>query len=68
VLVEGGFMRPAFEAIVASGPKGALPHARPGGRRLSKGDLIVLDFGGVYDGYCVDLTRTVGDMIGTRPS
>lgn len=59
LLVQGGFTRPAFEAIVASGPNGALPHARPGARRLSTGDLIVLDFGGVYDGYCVDLTRTV---------
>jgi Xaa-Pro aminopeptidase len=54
-----GFERAAFETIVASGPNSALPHARPGGRRLSPGDGVVLDFGGVYDGYCVDLTRTV---------
>jgi Xaa-Pro aminopeptidase len=54
-----GFERPAFETIVASGPNGALPHARPGRRRLSAGEGVVLDFGGVYDGYSVDLTRTV---------
>ena len=56
---EAGFERPAFETIVASGPQAALPHARPTGRRLIEGDLVVLDFGGVYDSYCVDLTRTV---------
>lgn len=55
----GGFSAPAFPTIVASGPNAALPHARPGERRLSEGDLVVLDFGGVYDSYCVDLTRTV---------
>jgi Xaa-Pro aminopeptidase len=54
-----GFERPAFETIVASGPNSALPHARPGSRALQAGDGVVLDFGGVYDGYCVDLTRTV---------
>ena len=54
-----GFERPAFDTIVASGPNAALPHARPGGRIISEGDLVVLDFGGVYDSYCVDLTRTV---------
>jgi Xaa-Pro aminopeptidase len=54
-----GFERPAFETIVASGPNSALPHARPGPRVLRDGDGVVLDFGGVYDGYCVDLTRTV---------
>jgi Xaa-Pro aminopeptidase len=59
VLKDAGFERTAFETIVASGPNGALPHARPGARRLQQGDLVVLDFGGVYDGYCVDLTRTV---------
>ncbi len=58
VLKDTGFDRPAFDTIVASGPNGALPHARPGGRPLAAGDLVVLDFGGVYDGYCVDLTRT----------
>ncbi len=56
---DGGFDRTAFETIVGSGPNGALPHARPGSRTLQKGDLVVLDFGGAYDGYCVDLTRTV---------
>ena len=59
LLREAGFERPAFETIVASGPNGALPHARPGSRRLARQDGVVLDFGGVYDGYCVDLTRTV---------
>ncbi|HVD93843.1 MAG TPA: Xaa-Pro peptidase family protein [Vicinamibacterales bacterium] len=54
-----GFSRPAFETIVASGPNSALPHARPTAREIRPGDPTVLDFGGVYDGYCVDLTRTV---------
>jgi Xaa-Pro aminopeptidase len=54
-----GFERPAFETIVASGPNGARPHARAGDRVVQRGDLVVLDFGGVYDGYCVDLTRTL---------
>jgi Xaa-Pro aminopeptidase len=54
-----GFEGPAFQTIVASGPNSALPHARPGTRRLRPGEAVVLDFGGVYDGYCVDLTRTV---------
>ncbi len=56
---KAGFERTAFDTIVASGPRAALPHATPGERRLSEGDLVVLDFGGVYDSYCVDLTRTV---------
>jgi Xaa-Pro aminopeptidase len=56
---DAGFSRPAFDTIVASGPNSALPHARPTDRRLEPGEPTVLDFGGVYDGYCVDLTRTV---------
>lgn len=56
---DAGFERPAFETIVASGPNGALPHARPTGRLVAEGDGVLLDFGGVYDGYCVDLTRTL---------
>jgi Xaa-Pro aminopeptidase len=58
-LRDGGFAKPAFDTIVAAGPNAALPHAHPGQRRLAEGDLVVLDFGGVYDSYCVDLTRTV---------
>ena len=54
-----GFERCSFETIVASGPNAALPHAHAGARVMKEGDLVVLDFGGVYGGYCVDLTRTV---------
>lgn len=56
-LLAEGFARPAFPTIVASGPNSALPHARPTSRTLEAGDLVVLDFGGELDGYCVDLTR-----------
>ena len=59
LLAEAGFEAPAFDTIVASGPNGALPHARPGSRRLADGDLVLLDFGGVHAGYCVDMSRTV---------
>jgi Xaa-Pro aminopeptidase len=58
-LVRAGFEKPAFDTIVASGTNSALPHARPTARRVADGDLVVLDFGGVHEGYCVDLTRTV---------
>ncbi len=61
-LRKAGFDRLAFETIVASGPHSALPHHRAGDRRLQAGDMVVLDFGGVLDGYCCDLTRTV--MVG----
>jgi len=56
---RAGFARTAFDTIVASGPNAALPHHSPAERKLTEGDLVVLDFGGVYDSYCVDLTRTV---------
>ena len=56
---EAGYERLAFDTIVASGPHSAMPHYRAGTRALAAGDLLVLDFGGVLDGYCCDLTRTV---------
>ncbi len=59
-MADAGFSRPAFPTIVASGPHSAHPHARPTDRPLSSGDLVVLDFGGVLDGYCGDLTRMAG--------
>ena len=48
-----------FETIVASGPRAALPHARASERVLARGDLLLIDFGAVVDGYCADVTRTV---------
>ncbi|CAB1128919.1 aminopeptidase (Met-Xaa and Xaa-Pro, Xaa-Pro-Xaa) [Candidatus Hydrogenisulfobacillus filiaventi] len=50
----------AFPTIVASGPRGSLPHARPGPRRLEAGDLVTIDFGARLDGYHSDETVTVG--------
>jgi len=58
-LRRAGYERPSFDTIVGSGPNSALPHYRAGDRALHDGDLVVLDFGGVLDGYCSDLTRTV---------
>jgi Xaa-Pro aminopeptidase len=63
-IIEGelrrvGFDRPAFDTIVASGPNSAVPHYRAGDRVLQAGDLVVLDFGGMFRGYAVDLTRTI---------
>ncbi len=58
-LHAAGFERPAFETIVASGPLAARPHHRPTDRRLEKDELVLLDFGGVLDGYSVDLSRTI---------
>ena len=49
----------SFDPIVASGPNAAKPHARPSGRVIGAGELVVLDFGCIVDGYCSDITRTV---------
>jgi Xaa-Pro aminopeptidase len=45
--------------VVGSGPNGASPHHEAGERTIEVGDMVVLDFGGVRDGYCSDITRTV---------
>ncbi len=53
-----GATGPAYETIVASGPNGALPHARPTDRVIEPGDLVVIDVGALVDGYRSDMTRT----------
>lgn len=56
---RGGASAPSFDTIVASGPNGARPHHRPSGRRVGAGELVVVDFGAIVDGYCSDMTRTL---------
>ena len=46
-------------SIVGSGPNSASPHHEPGGRPIGRGEAVVCDFGGTFDGYCSDITRTV---------
>lgn len=54
-----GAQGPAFETIVASGVRGALPHGRATDKLLEAGDLVTFDFGAQKDGYHSDMTRTV---------
>ena len=49
----------AFEQIVASGERSALPHGRPTAKKLRHGEFITIDLGCVYQGYHSDMTRTV---------
>ena len=58
----------SFETIVASGPNGARPHHRPSDRTVIEGDLVVVDFGALVDGYHSDMTRTlaVGEVSATQ--
>ena len=68
-LLEGALRRLGseghpFPAIVASGPRSALPHAQTSRRTVVAGEWLLLDFGAVVDGYCADITRTV--VVGAR--
>jgi Xaa-Pro aminopeptidase len=53
-----------FQTTVASGPRSALPHGRSSDRAVQAGELLLLDFGAIVDGYCSDLTRTF--VVGAR--
>jgi Xaa-Pro aminopeptidase len=57
-LIGEGHDKVAF-VIVASGPNSASPHHEPGDRIIGRDEMVVCDFGGVLDGYCSDITRTV---------
>ncbi len=48
----------SFDPIVAFGENSAMPHYMPGGRRLAKGDVVLIDCGCEKNGYCSDWTRT----------
>jgi Xaa-Pro aminopeptidase len=54
-----GAEKPAFETIVAAGARSALPHARPGKRKVGNDELLLIDMGACQDGYMSDMTRTL---------
>lgn len=49
----------SFGTIVGSGARGALAHAFPTEKKIENGDMVVVDFGVMKDGYCSDMTRTL---------
>ncbi|MFF3761320.1 aminopeptidase P family protein [Streptomyces sp. NPDC002185] len=58
LLMEFGHSQVDF-TVVGSGPNGANPHHEAGDRVIERGDMVVLDFGGLKHGYGSDTTRTV---------
>jgi Xaa-Pro aminopeptidase len=56
---ERGAVGSSFPTIVAAGPNGARPHARPRDVEIRPGDLVVIDWGAELDGYFSDCTRTL---------
>src|SRR5699024_6293511 len=49
----------SFDTIVASGYRSALPHGVASDKKIQQGELVTLDYGALYNGYCSDTTRTV---------
>ncbi len=58
-MVELGADGTSFESIVASGPNSSMPHAHASDRKIQPGELITIDMGARYKGYCADMTRTI---------
>ncbi|MDR2201790.1 MAG: aminopeptidase P family protein [Clostridiales bacterium] len=56
-LTEGA-EKTAFDTIVAFGENSAVPHHAPTNRKFEKNDIVLIDFGAKYNGYCSDMTRT----------
>lgn len=54
-----GASGPAFEIVVASGKRSALPHGVASEKVIEEGDAVVIDMGAIYKGYCSDITRTI---------
>ncbi|WP_230352176.1 aminopeptidase [Lelliottia sp. WAP21] len=55
---QRGAEKPAFDTIVASGPRGALPHGKASDKIIVAGEFVTIDFGAQHQGYCSDMTRT----------
>lgn len=58
-LKKRGITHMSFDTTVLTGPKAASPHGKTGDRKIKKGDLVLMDLGVIYEGYCSDITRTL---------
>ncbi|GBR76290.1 aminopeptidase YpdF [Candidatus Termititenax persephonae] len=58
IVKHGGDTRMAFTPIVCSGKRTALFHGPTSKKKIQKNDIIYIDLGARYRGYCADLTRT----------
>ena len=59
IMRRAGAENVSFEPIVGTGPLSAHIHHSPSDRAIAAGDLVLMDFGAIHEGYCSDLTRTV---------
>lgn len=59
-MLKLGAQAKSFDTIVASGERGALPHGVASDKLIKANELITIDFGCIYKGYCSDITRTFG--------
>ena len=58
-LRKEGAEKVAFDTIIASGERGALPHGKASNKIIENGELVIVDFGSTYKGYNTDCTRTL---------
>lgn len=59
LMIEHGAMNAAYPPIVAAGKNSALPHARPSDQRILDTNLLLVDVGANFKGYCSDMTRMI---------
>ena len=58
-MIRNGATAPSFPTIAAIGENASRPHAVPTEKCIARGDMLLLDFGAIYQGYCSDITRTI---------
>jgi len=58
VMMEFG-VEPSFEPIITSGENTTMPHLRSTDKKVRKGDIVIIDYGVRYKGYCSDITRVL---------
>jgi len=59
ILKKSGGDKPAFQYIVASGPRSARPHGVASDKKLAEGEFVIFDFGVTVGGYASDMSRTL---------